>query len=125
MNKIVLWLGREPAQVAAIVSAAVQLTTSLAFSLTEEQQGLINAATVLILGFATALTVSAEKAAPLLAGVVQAVMAVALSFGLLLAPQVQSSVMTFTAALVAFWLHGVVTAPIGPTATVSNRHTAR
>lgn len=112
MSKVLAYIGREPAQVAAVLTALIELVSALGFSLTVAQQGGLNSAATLLIGLLTAWSVSGEKAAPLLAGVVQAAMSCALSFGLLLSPEVQSAVMTFVAAAVAMWVRGIVHAPV-------------
>lgn len=122
-NAVLNYIGREAAQIAALVAALVQLVGSLTLGFTIEEQGALNAAVVLVLGVFTAWAVSAEKAAPLVAGAVQAVMAVALAFGLQLAPNVQGAIMTFVTAAVAFYLRTVVWAPVGPDAvSTTGRH---
>lgn len=102
---------REPAQLLALVASVIQLLSATILPLSIEQQGLLNALAVAIAGFVTAALVSAEKAAPAVAGVVQAVLACALAFGAALSPELQSSVMAFVTAGVAFWLRTQVTAP--------------
>ena len=115
-NVILAYIGREVAQISGFVAAGIQLAGSLLLGFTIEQQGLLNAAIVLILGVLTALAVSGEKAAPLIAGAVQAVLACSLSFGLLLSAPLQGAIMSLISAGVAFWLRTQVTAPVGPDA---------
>jgi hypothetical protein len=105
-------LAREPAQWIGLLSAAVALFSSLIFPLDVGQQGALIAVATAAFGIAGALAVSAEKAAPLVAGLVQSVVALALAFGLQLAPEVQGSIMAFVAAGVAFYLRTQVTAPV-------------
>lgn len=115
MNKLnipLAYIGRESMQIAGFVAAGIQLLGSLVLGFTVDQQGLLNAAVVLILGVLSALAVSGEKAAPLVAGAVQAVLACALSFGLLLSAPVQGAVMAFVSAGVALYLRTQVVAPI-------------
>jgi hypothetical protein len=115
-NKVLAYIARETAQIAAVVAGLIQLIGALTLGFTVDEQGALNALVVVLLGVLTALSVSAEKAAPLIAGVVQAMLAVALSFGFQLTPQLQGSIMAFVVAVVAFYLRTVVTAPIGPDA---------
>jgi hypothetical protein len=116
MNKILAYIGREAAQIAAVVAGLLQLIGALTLGFTVDEQGAVNALVVVVLGILTALSVSGEKAAPLIAGFVQAMLAVALSFGFQLTPQLQGSIMAFVVAIVAFYLRTVVTAPVGPDA---------
>jgi nicotinamide riboside transporter PnuC len=104
-------LGREPAQWIGLLSAAVALFSSLIFPLDIGQQGALIAVATAVFGIAGALAVSGEKAAPLVAGLVQSVLACALAFGLSLAPEVQGSIMAFVAAAVGWYLRTQVVAP--------------
>lgn len=108
--------GREPAQFLGLLSALIALVSSTVLPLTVEQQGVLNAVAVAVVGLITAFAVSAEKAAPLVAGLMQAVLACALAFGVHLSPELQGSVMAFVAAGVAFWLRTQVFAPVPATA---------
>lgn len=104
-------LHREPAQWLGLLSAAVALFSSLIFPLDIGQQGALIAVATAVFGVAGALAVSGEKAAPLVAGLVQSVLACALAFGLALAPEVQGSIMAFVAAAVGWYLRTQVIAP--------------
>jgi hypothetical protein len=115
-NAVLAYIGREVSQISGLLAAGIQLAGSLLLGFTVDQQGLLNAAVVLILGVLSALAVSGEKAAPLIAGAVQAVLACSLSFGLLLSAPLQGAIMSFVSAGVAFWLRSQVTAPVGPDA---------
>lgn len=108
-------LGREPAQWIGLFSAAVALFSAIVLPLSIGQQGALIAVATAAFGVAGALAVSAEKAAPLVAGFVQSVLALALAFGLALSPEVQGSVMAFVAAGVGFYLRTQVTAPVPAT----------
>jgi hypothetical protein len=108
-------LGREPAQWLGLLSAAVALFSATVLPLSIEQQGVIVAVATAVFGFVGAVAVSGEKAAPLVAGLVQSVMSLALAFGLALPPEVQGSVMAFVAAGVAWYLRTQVTAPVPAT----------
>lgn len=123
MHKILSWIGREASQLAAAGAGAIQLL-SLFLHLSSDQQGALNAVVVFVIGVLSAWAVNAEKAAPLLAGVVQAVLAVAVSFGLDLSASMQASIMAFVAAAVAVWLRSIVTAPVPAAAVSSGRHAA-
>lgn len=106
-----IW-GREPAQWIGLLSAAVALFSALILPLDIVQQGALIAVATAVFGVAGALAVSGEKAAPLVAGLVQSVIALALAFGLALTPEVQGSVMAFIAAGVGFYLRTQVEAPV-------------
>jgi nicotinamide riboside transporter PnuC len=108
--KALSWVSREATQLAAAGAGAISLL-SLLFGFTPDQQGALNAAIVFIIGALTAWAVEGEKAAPFVAGVVQAMLAVAVAFGAHLSANIQASVVAFVAALVAVWLRAIVTAP--------------
>ena len=108
----VSWLGREPAQWLGLISATIALVSSTFFEMTIQQQGVLNATAVAVVGFITALAVSGEKAAPMVAGLVQAVLACSLAFGLALSPELQGSIMAFVAAGVGWYLRTQVVAPV-------------
>lgn len=104
-------LGREPMQWIGLLSAAVALFSAVVLPVSVEAQGAIIAVATAVFGFVGALVVSGEKAAPLVAGLVQSVLALALAFGLHLTPTVQGSIMAFVAAGVAWYLRTQVLAP--------------
>lgn len=105
-------LGREPAQWLALVTGAVALFSALIFPLGIEQQGALNAVAAAVIGVITALAVSTEKAAPLAAGFIQALLALAISFGANIGPDTQGVIMAFVAAVVGFFLRTQVVAPV-------------
>lgn len=104
-------LGREPMQWLGLISAAVALFSAIVLPLSIEQQGTIVAVFTAVFGFAGAAAVSGEKAAPLVAGLVQSVLSLGLAFGLGMNPEAQGAVMAFVAAGVAWYLRTQVVAP--------------
>jgi nicotinamide riboside transporter PnuC len=104
--------GREPSMILGLVAAAIQLLSAALLPLSVEQQGVLNAVAVAVMGLVTAWAVSAEKAAPAVLGLVQAVLAAALAFGLVLSPDTQSAVMAFVTAAVSLFVRQQVTAPV-------------
>lgn len=108
--KVLNWIMHEAAQLAAASAGAISLL-SLLFGFTPDQQGALNAVIVLVIGALSAWAVDGERAAPFMAGVVQAVLAVAVSFGAHLSASTQASIMAFVAAAIAVWLRSIVTAP--------------
>lgn len=105
-------LGRDPAQFLGLLAALIALLSATVVPLTDGQQGVVMAVVTAIVGVAGALIVSAEKAAPLAAGLIQSVLSLALAFGAHIPAGTQGAIMAFTAAGVAFWLRGQVTAPV-------------
>lgn len=103
--------GREPAVILGLLTALVQLLSATFMDWSIEQQGILNATAAAVAGFLIALSVSSEAALAALAGLVKAVIACALAFGLALDPNLQSSIMVFVSALGAFAVRALVVAP--------------
>lgn len=108
------WFGREPAQWLGLLSGLLMLVSPV-LHLTGEMQGAVNAFLAALFGFITMVVVSREKAAPLVAGLLKAAIAVALAFRLDLSPETQVAIMVGLEAVAAFWLRTQVVAPIPPT----------
>lgn len=101
-------ISREQAQLPALVAALVQLIGG-SLDLTQVQQTAVSALAVTIAGFITAVLVSYEKAAALVAGLGQAAIAVALSFGAVLSLDTQAAIMTVLTIVIGYWLRTQVT----------------
>lgn len=106
-------LGREPVAWAALVAVIIQVASAYYFHLTSTQQGLLNGATALVLGFVAAAMVSLEKSVPALIGAIQGVVAVAVGFGAHITPDQVSVVTALIATAAAFWMRTQVVAPVG------------
>lgn len=107
-------LGREPALWAGLAKAVIITIATFAFPLTTDQQGTLNAVVAAVLGLVVAFAVSAEKAVPFLLGLLEAIIAVAVSFGANLTPTNQLVIMGLAAAVVAMFTRTQVVAPIPP-----------
>lgn len=103
---------REPALILALVAATVQMVSAFIFPLTAGQQGVLNALAVAVAGLVTAVLVRSDQLAPALLGVVQAILALGLAFGLALDTASQAVIMSFAAAIVAMFVRTQVTAPV-------------
>ncbi len=105
-------VGREPAVLlVALVAPLLQLISTFILPLTTEQQGLLNGAIAALFGIIAAVKISAEKALPLLAGFVQAVLSVALAFGVEIPADAQTAIMALIGAVVGFYTRTQVFAP--------------
>lgn len=104
--------GREPAALAAVARAAIALFAAFWIPLSLEQQGALNAVVAAVLGIVVAFTVRAEKALPLLLGLVEAAVYLAVSFGWQVPAEKQALIVAFAAAVVAVWTRDRVTAPV-------------
>lgn len=104
-------LGREPA-VTIEMLVAVVLGVLLTFPMDPTVLGYANAAVVAAGGFATAATVSAEKALPALVGVIKAAFALVLGLGVALPVNLETGILAIVSAIGAFYVRGQVDAPI-------------
>jgi len=104
--------GREPALVLAFISSMIAVISALIFPLTDEQQGVLNAVVVALFGFITAALLAKEKLVPAIVGLIKAVIAVAISFGLHLTPETQGLVLTLVATAAALWYRPQVVASV-------------
>lgn len=104
--------GREPALVMAFLSSLIAVISALIFPLTDEQQGALNAVVLTLFGFVAAALLAKEKFVPALVGLIKAVIAVAISFGLHMTPEVQALVLTLVSAAAALWYRPQVVASV-------------
>ncbi len=107
-------LGREPAQWLQLVSGFI-IFVSPVFHLDTGQQGALNAVATAVFGVATGLAVSGEKAAPMVAGLIKALIALALAFRFDIPPEMQVGAMVLVEAAVAWYLRTQVIAPVPAT----------
>jgi len=110
MNRI---FGREPAVFWGLVATLIQ-SIALLFPLTSEVQGAVNAASLALAGFLTAAMVSVDAALPALTGLLKAVFALVLAFGVNVPDATQVGILAVVTALGAFFVRQNVTAKIGP-----------
>lgn len=96
----------------AIVTPAVQLVSAWILHLTDEQQGVLNGLAAAVLGFVAMLGMDRDRALAGLGGVVQALIALGLAFGVELDPSAQSAILALVAGAVAFFVHTQVAAKI-------------
>lgn len=115
-----LFLGREPAQWLQLAAGLI-IFLSPVLHLTTEQQGALNAVVAAAFGVATGLAVSGEKAAPMVAGLLKALIALALAFRFDISPEMQVGLMVLVEAGVAWYLRTQVVAPVPASA---GAHTA-
>lgn len=103
--------GREPAVFWAMLATLLQ-AVSLGFGLPEATQGLVNAVLVAAAGFATAAMVGVDAAFPAFAGLLKAVLALLLGFGVQVPDRWQVMAMATLTALSAFFVRTQVTAKV-------------
>lgn len=105
-------LGREPAVFFALVAAAIQLLSVTVTHWDPETQGVINAVVVALAGFLTAWKVATETAFAALAGLIKAVFALMLAFGLHVDSPTQTAVMVLVTAIGAWVVRSQADAPV-------------
>lgn len=106
------WFHRNPVGILGLVAALVQLLSATCMDWSTVQQGMINATAVALAGFISAGSVSRDAAFASLAGLVKAVIALALAFNLGLSPDLQSALMIAVTAIGAFFVRTQVTASV-------------
>ncbi len=92
---------REPAMWLALIASGVSLLSAFVLDLTSDQQTVLNAVAVSVVGLVTAWAVARDRLLPALVGVAQAILNVGLAFGLDLNAERQAIVMSFIATLAA------------------------
>lgn len=104
-------LGREPAQWIQLASGVLVFLTPI-LGLDAAQNGTLLAVITAVFGIATGLAVSGEKAAPMVAGLLKALIALALAFRFQISPEMQAGVLVVVEAGVAWYLRTQVTAGV-------------
>jgi hypothetical protein len=110
--------GREPALWAGLANAAVFFLGAFVFHLSAGQEAVLIAACAAVLGVVVAVLTKDGLSAGIL-GVVKALLAVALGFGLKLDADSQAVLLSFAAALVAMFVRTQATAPVSAAADLS------
>lgn len=111
-------LVRDPLLLLNLLGSVVMVVSAFLFPLSIEQQGVINAAALAVVGLLAALRTS-DGQLPALMGLFKALLALGLAFGLRLAPEQQAVLMTFLAAASALWVRPQVS-PVGAPAPAVN-----
>ena len=111
----VKFFGREPALVMALVAVVVQVVSAFYVDVSASQMTWINAATAAVVGLVIAVVAHDSLSAPVL-GAVQAVVALAVGFGLDWTVEQQAVVMGLAGVLVSLFVRQQVTAPVPPPA---------
>lgn len=107
---------REPALILGLIAAVIQMVSAFALPLSADQQGVLNAFAVAVIGVVTAVMVHSDHLAPAVLGVIQAALALGLAFGLHMTSANQAIIMAFASAVAAMFIRTQVTA--GPSRIV-------
>lgn len=111
----VKFFGREPALVLALVTVVVQTVSAFYVDVSATQMTVINAAAAAIVGLIIAIVAHDSLNAAVL-GAVQAVVALAVGFGLDWTTDQQAVFMGLAGVLVSLFVRQQVTAPVPPPA---------
>ena len=96
--------GREPALWMSLITSAIMVFSAFILTLTPDQQGVLNAVALAFFGLLTAWSVEQGQLSAAILGFIKAVIALAVAFGLQMAPDQQSLIMTLVSAIVAMFL---------------------
>jgi hypothetical protein len=107
-----LKLSRDPALWLTLVATAIRLTAAFVVHLSDEQQTVLNALATAIAGLVVALVVRRDGQVPAILGVAQAILALAVGFGLDVSAEGQAVIMSFVGAAAAAFTRTQVTAPV-------------
>jgi hypothetical protein len=105
-------LSRDPALYLTLFATAVRLAAAFIVDLTDGQQAVLNATATAVAGLVVALWVRRDGQVAALLGVAQALLALAVGFGLDVSAEGQAVIMSFIGALAAAFIRTQVTAPV-------------
>jgi hypothetical protein len=106
--------GREPALWAGLLNAAVYLLGATVLHLSTAHESILIAATAAVLGFVVALSTHDGVSASIL-GLLKALIAMALGFGLKVSPDTQAVILSSAATLSAMFVRTQATARVSAT----------
>lgn len=105
-------LSRDPALYLTLFATAVRLVAAFWLDFTDGQQAVLNAAATAIAGLVVAFWVRRDGQVAALLGVVQAVLALAVGFGLDISAEAQAVIMSFVGAAAAMFVRTQSVAPV-------------
>lgn len=103
-------LSRDPALYLTLFATLVRLVAAFWIHLGDEQQAVLNACATAVAGLVVAVWVRRDGQVAALLGVVQAVLALAVGFGLNVSAEGQAVIMSFVGAAAAMFIRTQVTA---------------
>jgi hypothetical protein len=103
---------RDPALYLTLVATAVRLASAFVFHLSDDQQAVVNAAATAIAALIVAVWVRRDGQVAGLLGVAQALLALAIGFGLHVSAENQAVIMSFVGAIAAAFVRTQVVAPV-------------
>jgi hypothetical protein len=105
-------LSRDPALYLTLVATAVRLAAAFLIHLTGDQQAVLNAFATAIAAAIVAFVVRRDGQVAALLGVAQALLALAIGFGLHVTAENQAVIMSFVGAVAAAFIRTQVIAPV-------------
>lgn len=111
--------GRDPALILTLVATAIRFVGAFFIDLSDGQQAALNAVATAGLSFIVAKTVRRDGQVPAFLGLVQAMLALAIGFGLHLSAESQAVIMSFVGAAAAMFTRTQVTAAVPAEATTN------
>jgi hypothetical protein len=105
-------LSRDPALYLTGFATAIRLAAAFGLNFTETQQTILNATATAVAGLWVALWVRRDGQVAAILGVAQALLALAVGFGLDVSAEGQAVIMSFIGALAAAFIRTQVTAPV-------------
>lgn len=105
-------LSRDPALYLTLFATAVRLAAAFWLDLSDGQQAVLNATATAIAGLWVAVWVRRDGQVAAILGVAQALLALAVGFGLQVDAEGQAVIMSFIGALAAAFIRTQVTAPV-------------
>jgi hypothetical protein len=110
----ITFFGREPALWLSLISSVVMIVSSFAFALSPEQQGVINAVALAFFGLLTAWSMARDGLSAAILGLIKAILALGIAFGLQMSSANQAIVMTLVAAVSAMFIRTQAVASVPP-----------
>lgn len=114
---------REPALLLTLVATAIRLISAFFTPIDDQHQAWINAAATAVCSAVVALWVRREGQVPAILGAVQAILALAVGYGLDWTAEQQATVMSFVGLACAFYVRTQVVAPVPPAGLIAATQT--
>lgn len=103
---------RDPALWLTLVATAVRLASAFVFHLSGEQQAVLNAVATAVAALTVAVWVRHDGQVAAILGAAQALLALAIGFGLNVSAENQAVIMSFVGAVAAAFIRTQVVAPV-------------
>jgi hypothetical protein len=105
-------LSRDPAIYLSLFATAVRLASAFWFHASDEQQAVVNAGATALAGVIVAVWVARDGQVAALTGLVQAMLALAIGFGLNISAELQATIMSFVGLAFAAFIRTQVTSRV-------------